>query len=123
LSSKELEKKECWARAIGWSIRSTQIPRGWRRLPLQETIGRVVQGVLWILMVPYRTGKGSSSLSSLSRCCRNCRSFFLECFHIVQSNQQLVFKVVVQIQITVGPRGTGKCWSCSSDPERFWKYI
>ena len=77
LSSKELRKKERCARAMGCSFWSTQMPRGWRRLPLQETMGRVVHGVLCILMVPYKTGNGSSSLLSLSHCQKNCRSFFV----------------------------------------------
>jgi hypothetical protein len=76
LSSNELEKKEHCAWAMGCSFRSTQMPRGCSKLPLQETMGHVDNGILLILMVPYRTGNGSSSsLASLLH--KNCRSILV----------------------------------------------
>lgn len=35
----------CWIAAI-WSLSAAHMPMAWRRLPDQETIGRVVRGVL-----------------------------------------------------------------------------
>ena len=46
-----LEMYDGCALATGWSLRSTQTPRAYSRLPEHDTIGRVFHGVLCFFMV------------------------------------------------------------------------
>ncbi len=65
-----------------WHFMDFHGERGWRVVPLQETIGRVFNGILWIFMVRYRTPKGVFfGLWRVER--MNFRSCLLRiCFHL-----------------------------------------